>query len=241
MNCRSNFPPKKNRSGALTLPVALLCGVFLVTDWCRAGGQRGGDCNQDGAIDMSDGLCFLDYLFMGTPAELPCGDGSGFHPANVLLLDMDGDGSLTMSDAIRVLYFVFVDGPPHPFGDDCVEIYGCNNLCDAVPSACGDPDHLRSPPRAVSGPGNSVHVFAPNWSNELVHYYWSAQNGWSAENLTELVDPEPADPTYPMHTAPAVVVGPGQSQHVFSLNLSAELIQFHWAPSPGWAAEKICP
>jgi hypothetical protein len=32
--------------------------------------------------------------------------------------------------------------------------------------------------------GASQHVFGKNVHGELVHYYWSAQGGWTAEDLT---------------------------------------------------------
>ncbi|MCI0636532.1 MAG: lamin tail domain-containing protein, partial [Actinobacteria bacterium] len=38
--------------------------------------QLPGDCNQDATIDISDGVCLLRHLFVGSSTPLPCGGGA---------------------------------------------------------------------------------------------------------------------------------------------------------------------
>ena len=87
-------------------------------------GQILGDCNQDGVLALSDAICLLGALFQGQPSHLPCGDGSSRHPANLSLLDYEGNGRLGIGDALGILRFLFRDGPPPP-SEDCRSIIGC--------------------------------------------------------------------------------------------------------------------
>jgi len=67
---------------------------------------RRGECNNDGSLDLSDGIFVLGYLFQG-----------GLVPACLEACDMNGDGTLDVSDAVFLLNFLFVGGvpPPPPF------------------------------------------------------------------------------------------------------------------------------
>ena len=87
--------------------------------------QLPADCNQDGVLDLSDGVCLLTFLFLGTIPRLPCGDGSAADPANVTLLDSNGDAMLDLSDAVRVLGYLFVGTPPPVLGTSCTRVVGC--------------------------------------------------------------------------------------------------------------------
>lgn len=87
------------------------------------------DCNADGQLDLSDGVCLLGYLFEGVPAELPCGDGSAADPANSSLLDSNADGEVDLSDAVQVFSYLFVGGAPPILGTTCVPISGCPEVC----------------------------------------------------------------------------------------------------------------
>ncbi len=92
----------------------------------RCGGQQlPGDCNQDGALDISDAICLLGHLFLGAPAILPCGDGSILDLVNVSLLDVNGDGMIDLSDPVRMLGFLFGGSGPPVLGTECVTIAGC--------------------------------------------------------------------------------------------------------------------
>ena len=88
-----------------------------------------GDCNEDGALDISDGVCLLGHLFQGNPEQLPCGDGSVSDPANTTLLDSNGDGSLDLSDPVRLFRFLFGGALPPTLGIECVTINTCSHRC----------------------------------------------------------------------------------------------------------------
>jgi hypothetical protein len=98
-----------------------------------AGGQHlPGDCNQDGQLDISDGVCIFRTLFSGDPTYFPCGDGTPGDAANLALLDWNGqDAAVNLSDGIAVLQYLFRGGPPHrsavPGFEDtaCIPIPGC--------------------------------------------------------------------------------------------------------------------
>jgi len=99
-----------------------------IPDACEApagGAQLPSDCNQDGNLDLSDGVCLLNYLFLGTLARLPCDSGAATDPANVTLLDANGDGGIDLSDATRVFSYLFLGGPPPVRGTACTSIVGC--------------------------------------------------------------------------------------------------------------------
>ena len=104
-------------------------------DECEGGRQVPGDCNQDGALDLSDGLCVLGVLFLGAPAEFPCATGTASDSANLLLLDWEPNGELTISDAIRLLTYIFDGGPAAPLAVPGFETTGCRSIpgCDSGP------------------------------------------------------------------------------------------------------------
>jgi hypothetical protein len=80
-----------------------------------------GDCNQDGALDLSDVVCLLGHLFQGNPSSLPCST----EDATKTLLDCNGDGSIDLSDAIFKLTFLFQGGLPPEGGEGCIAIPDC--------------------------------------------------------------------------------------------------------------------
>jgi hypothetical protein len=93
------------------------------------GCQIPGDCNQDGDLDISDGICLLRYLFEGRPARLPCGDGGSEHASNVTLLDSNGDDGIDLADAVHVILYLFRGGRPPVSGTECIRIPGCAGVC----------------------------------------------------------------------------------------------------------------
>ena len=62
-----------------------------------------GDGNGDGAVDISDAVAILAYLYLGG-APPDCKDA----------LDSDDDGALSITDPIYLLNFLFQNGPPIP-------------------------------------------------------------------------------------------------------------------------------
>jgi hypothetical protein len=103
--------------GCILYPMAACCSGCLNQLPC--------DCNQDGALDISDAVCLLGFLFTGTPAMLPCGDGSGLHTSNLLLMSCNGDGVVDIADAIYLLIYLFGGGPPPVLGTTCIYIEVC--------------------------------------------------------------------------------------------------------------------
>ena len=90
-----------------------------------ASAQIPGDINQDGALNLTDGIGVLRFLFQGA-GDLPCATDAG----NRALIDMNGDGDLNLTDGVHVLRHLFQGGEPHALGANCVDIAGC-------PAACG--------------------------------------------------------------------------------------------------------
>ncbi len=65
---------------------------------------RRGDVNDSGALEVTDAINFLTWMFLGGPA-----------PACMDAADADNSGGLGLSDAINVLVFLFGgDAPPGP-------------------------------------------------------------------------------------------------------------------------------
>ncbi|MBI4601733.1 MAG: hypothetical protein HY721_07215, partial [Planctomycetes bacterium] len=71
---------------------------------------RRGDSNGDGAFDIGDGVCILDYLFLGRKAPA-CEDAA----------DADDSGTVDMSDAVSVLGYLFLGkaAPAAPGPREC--------------------------------------------------------------------------------------------------------------------------
>ncbi|MGQ9590869.1 MAG: PKD domain-containing protein [Planctomycetota bacterium] len=71
---------------------------------------RRGDSNADGAINITDGVFTLNYLFLGGP-EPPCAEAA----------DANDDGAANITDGIYILNYLFLGGPapPAPGPDVC--------------------------------------------------------------------------------------------------------------------------
>ena len=86
--------------------MAMVSSVFLVVpDLTRAdpfcNSFRRGDSNVDGAVDMSDGIATLEFLFLGN-GVLPCRDAA----------NADGSRALDISDPIVTFQYLFLGGAP---------------------------------------------------------------------------------------------------------------------------------
>lgn len=98
-----------------TLIVGISDDVFRVPDFLR------GDCNQDGNVDLADGIRLLGYLFSGSTPFIGCEDGC----------DGNDDGVLDISDVVRMVNYLFAGGLPlsAPFpacgGDPTADTLGC--------------------------------------------------------------------------------------------------------------------
>jgi hypothetical protein len=71
---------------------------------------QNGDTDADGAIDISDAVHLLNWLFLGTeshPAPMYCEPLNTFHNG-----DVNGTGGQPdLTDAITILQFLFLGGP----------------------------------------------------------------------------------------------------------------------------------
>jgi hypothetical protein len=103
-----------------------------VPDSCEGGKQTPGDLNQDGIFDAADPRLLLTLFFLGPP-DFPCGDGRIDNPANVALLDANNDVVVDPSDAVFLFRNLFLDGPPHILGFDCIPLPECSDVCDGPP------------------------------------------------------------------------------------------------------------
>ena len=106
-----------------TFDVVVTCGNLILP----------GDCNADGELDISDGLCLLIVLFLGTGRELPCGDGTILDTSNQALMSWGEVPDIDLSDAVALLNWQFLGGPPHVLGTDCTPIVGCPEICPSGP------------------------------------------------------------------------------------------------------------
>ena len=77
-----------------------------------------GDCNRDGAVDLSDVICLLGHLFQSSPESLPCNSEA----AGLQLMDCNSDGTVDLSDAIYKLAFLFQGESPPVQGVSCIEM-----------------------------------------------------------------------------------------------------------------------
>jgi hypothetical protein len=70
---------------------------------------RRGDCNDDGAVDVSDAVCILNWLFL-----------AGTAPGCLAVTNTNGDGGADLSDAVYLLGYLFLGrSPPVPPFPDC--------------------------------------------------------------------------------------------------------------------------
>jgi hypothetical protein len=95
----------------------------------EGGFQLPGDLNQDAAVDLSDALSLLLRLFGGLARPLPCDGASIGDGANRDLADLNGDGFVTLPDAVYLLSFIFREGPAPARGVRCLRLVGCPNVC----------------------------------------------------------------------------------------------------------------
>ena len=122
-------PPATWRNRASWRASALVGGSPGGAEFVNGGLQRPGNINQDGSLDISDAIGLLRYLFLGTPATLPCDGGTLADAGNRALLDVNGDGGVDLADSVMILGFLFGDGPPPALGTGCVFIENCPRLC----------------------------------------------------------------------------------------------------------------
>ena len=73
-----------------------------------------GDANDDGTVNIADGVFVLNFLFTEIVSELPCPEAG----------DTNDDGGVNISDGLFILNYLFVgngQAPPAPGPDACGE------------------------------------------------------------------------------------------------------------------------
>ncbi len=115
---------------ALLSVVAWLCGVptvltfFLLASQLQAGSTHfeRGDADGNRAIEISDAITILGYLFFGNPQTLSCAAAA----------DSNGDQEIDLADGVSILGYLFLGGtsPVAPFpacgADPAVPGLGCD-------------------------------------------------------------------------------------------------------------------
>jgi len=90
--------------------------------------QLPGDGNQDGQLDISDGIFLLILLFSGD-VSLPCEGETVLQGGNLTLFDLNDDTEVNVTDVIHILQYLFLDGSPPALGTECLAIEGCPYAC----------------------------------------------------------------------------------------------------------------
>lgn len=96
----------------------------------EGGWQIPGDANQDGGVDISDGIRILQLLFLGG-VVMPCESDGIDSPGNRTVLDVNADGGVNITDAVYLLGYLFQGGPPPAEGEECRRVVGCPDVCDS--------------------------------------------------------------------------------------------------------------
>jgi predicted acylesterase/phospholipase RssA len=91
----------------------------------------------------------------------------------------------------------------------------------------------------LSGDTPTEHVFGRNAAGDLIHYYWTPQSRWAAENLTQRAATGAAFRIASDPTVDSFLSGDTPTEHVFGRNAAGDLIQYYWSPQTSWAAENL--
>ena len=81
-----------------------------------------GDTSGDGRLDFLDALVLANVVTALGPNTLPCTDTTA-------LLDGNGDGAVDLPDVVHLLSYLFLEGPAHVLGRECVPLEGCVEVC----------------------------------------------------------------------------------------------------------------
>ncbi|MEM7166092.1 MAG: malectin domain-containing carbohydrate-binding protein [Planctomycetota bacterium] len=127
--------------------VQLLCGCFLMLTLASPGFAQAtfarGDCNDDGAQNLTDNVYLLAYLF-----------NNGNTPPCLSACDSNDDDAVNISDAVRHLSYLFTQGlpPEAPFpacgGDPTPGTIDC-----LATASCTDAPYFTTTPPAAASVG----------------------------------------------------------------------------------------
>ncbi len=119
------MPGTQRSRAARSAAAAALCALFIVVAEARGESAfRRGDSNTDGAVNLSDAVSTLTYLFL-----------SGDRPTCLDASDADDDGVVNLTDAVYTLNALFNGGPAlPPPGLECGVDPSADELgCDSYP------------------------------------------------------------------------------------------------------------
>ena len=80
----------------------LVAFVLLPLSSARPATFIRGDVDENGTVQITDGIRILNHLFAGDPSELPCRDAA----------DANDAGDVNISDGVYLLSFLFAGGGP---------------------------------------------------------------------------------------------------------------------------------
>ena len=102
-------------------------GAYELSVDCRGEGglQLPGDCNGDSVLNITDGLCLLNQLFIGSSAA-NCG---AIRFSDSGSADFDGSGDVQITDPVALFTYLFLGGPPHALGEECTSVPFCEDRC----------------------------------------------------------------------------------------------------------------
>jgi len=89
--------------------------------------QIAGDCTQDGDVDISDVVCYVQHLFAGfllldrTVAVPPCA-GNLASAGNLAVLDVNVSNAIDVSDIVYLARYLFVGGSEPVQGIGCLPL-----------------------------------------------------------------------------------------------------------------------
>jgi hypothetical protein len=112
---------------AEVFPPCLYDGLHIVAETHFGPPFIRGDGNEDGAIDISDAIRILQFVF---PPSI------GGPPQCLDSMDTNDDGLINIADPISVIEYLFVSGspPPSPFPDCGIDPTLDLLLCELVPT-----------------------------------------------------------------------------------------------------------
>jgi len=156
---------------------------------------RRGDSNADGAVDLSDAVDILSYLFLGSRA-----------PGCLDAADADANGAVELTDAVYALAYLFLAGspPPAPGPTDCGVAEGPSLGCQNYPGCGNTPPAISQgplalPPTVDAGQATTLSLTANDPDGDPLRFSWAQVSPPSSPGTFD--DPGALGPTW---TAPAV-------------------------------------
>jgi len=98
-----------------------------------------------------------------------------------------------------------------------------------VSQVAGGTRPFRDDPVVINRGGINLDVLIADDRGHLIHFAWSANDGWVREDVTELVGTE-----YAIDSKPVVISRAADSLDVFARGQIGDLMHFYWTSASGW-------